>query len=78
MTRSVHKTVAEQRSKKTVCYVLITCQQPTDDGDMQVEMSYEGDAALASYLLHGAQMAIDEQDIEEGSCQKKIVSIGGG
>ena len=46
---------------KHECYVLITCSRPDADGEMQVEMDYAGDIALASYLLQGAQKMIDEK-----------------
>ncbi len=60
----------QQRIKKTLaknhaCYVLITCDAPTEDGSMQVEMTYEGDADVASYLLQGAQSIIDEEQESE-------------
>ncbi|MCE5316304.1 MAG: hypothetical protein LLG04_02945 [Parachlamydia sp.] len=77
MNRNVHKLIGQKLSKSSVCYVLITCEEANADGDMQVEMTYEGDAALASYLLQGAQNAIDDQDEEEKCCQRKILSIGG-
>lgn len=77
MNRNVHKLIGQKLSKSCVSYVLITCEEANGDGDMQVEMTYEGDAALASYLLQGAQNAIDEQDEEERCCQRKILSIGG-
>jgi hypothetical protein len=58
---------AEQRLKDTLaknhlCYVLITCDAPAEDGQMAVKMTYDGDAALAAYLLQGAQSFIDDQD----------------
>lgn len=77
MNSKVHKLIGQKLSKSCVSYVLITCAEANADGDMQVEMTYEGDAALASYLLQGAQNAIDEQDEEEKCCQRKILSIGG-
>lgn len=77
MNRNVHKLIGQKLSKSCVSYVLITCEEANADGDMQVEMTYEGDAALASYLLQGAQNAIDEQEDEERCCQRKILSIGG-
>ncbi len=43
------------------CYVLITCGQPSADGKMQVEMTYEGDACLAAYLIESAQGILDNQ-----------------
>ncbi|NGX33706.1 MAG: hypothetical protein K1060chlam1_00046 [Candidatus Anoxychlamydiales bacterium] len=41
--------------KNNACYVLITCSQPSKDGEMQVELNYSGDDNLASYLIDGAQ-----------------------
>lgn len=76
MNRNVDKLIG-QLKKSSVCYVLITCQEAAADGNMQVEMTYEGDTALASYLLQGAQIAIDEQEEEDVCCQRKILSIGG-
>ena len=35
-------------------YVLITCAEANDDGRMEVEMTYEGDSDLVSYLLDSA------------------------
>lgn len=64
MKRNVQKSFRDALIKKHVCYVLITCDAPSDDGKMNVEMSYEGDATLAAYLLQGAQSFIDEQGFE--------------
>lgn len=62
------KRLRDRLSKKNhACYVLITCDEPTDDGNMQVEMTYEGDAALAAYLLQGAQSIIDDKNEELSS-----------
>lgn len=74
MKSNVEKALRETLAKKHVCYVLITCDAPSDDGDMQVNMHYEGDAALAAYLLQGAQMFIDEQEIDDEHtlCERKI------
>lgn len=48
-------------SKKHACYVLITCAEPSKDGNMQVEMTYEGDRVLASYLIESAQGLLEDQ-----------------
>ena len=69
------KRIKEKLGKNNVCYVLITCAEPSDSGDMQVEMTYEGDAALACYLLQGAQNLIEEQDEFPSIPQSKIISI---
>ncbi len=46
-------------AEKNACYVLITCGEPTEDGKMEVEMTFEGDASLAAYLLESAQGLIE-------------------
>lgn len=46
------------------CRILITCDQPADDGKMHVEMNYEGDPVLASYILDRAQGFIEHDDCE--------------
>lgn len=48
---------------ENACYVLITCGQPSKDGTMQVEMTYEGDPTLAAYLLESAQGFFDEEEL---------------
>lgn len=50
--------------KDSSCYVLITCGKPSKDGEMQVQMTYQGDAALAAYLLQGAQSFFDHDEDE--------------
>ncbi|MDR3624321.1 MAG: hypothetical protein P4L16_04180 [Chlamydiales bacterium] len=50
--------------KRNACYILITCTEPSDDGKMQVELTYEGDKGLAAYLIDNAQ-SFFEQDIPE-------------
>lgn len=65
MKLNTEKCLRDTLSKKHACYVLITCDAPSDNGDMSVEMSYEGDATLAAYLLQGAQEFMDEQHCEE-------------
>lgn len=48
--------------KKHAAYVLITCAEPNPEGKMQVEMTYEGDPTLASYLLESAQQFIETEE----------------
>jgi hypothetical protein len=47
----VKKLLAEDHA----CYVLLTCSPPSTDGKMEVEMAYEGEDFLASYLIDNAQ-----------------------
>lgn len=60
-----------RRSKKNACTIFISCQEPTEDGKMQVEMTCEGDELLASYLLQSAQNILDNQ-----SSTSKVSTIG--
>lgn len=43
------------------CYVLITCKKPSKEGEMAVEMCYEGDETLASYLVENAKEAFSSK-----------------
>jgi hypothetical protein len=61
MKRKVEECLKDTLAKNHLCYVLITCDKPSIDGELKVEMTYEGDVSLASYLLHGAQDFIDDQ-----------------
>jgi hypothetical protein len=62
MENSVHKRVRKLLGKDYAGFVLITCKQPQKAGQMQVEMSYEGDPTLAAYLLEGAQGYLEEDE----------------
>lgn len=42
-------------------YVLITCSEPSEGGKMTVEMSYDGDHCLASYLVDSAHNILEDQ-----------------
>jgi hypothetical protein len=61
----ISEEIKAELSKDHSCYVLVTCNSPSEDGKMQVEMSYEGDPILAAYLLQGAQSFLEEQESEE-------------
>jgi hypothetical protein len=67
-----HKRLKESLGKDYACYVLITCQESSANGEMEVEMSYEGDAVLAAYLLEGAQNIIDEQHEQKISAKPNL------
>ncbi len=68
MRKNSRQHLQEVLDQNHSCYVLITCGQPSEDGQMQVEMTYQGDVSLASYLLQGAQSFIDQEEgFEYGS-----------
>ncbi len=61
MNEDKHKNLHETLRKDNTCYVLITCSKPSKDGNMDVEMTYEGETSLAAYLVEGAQSVLDQQ-----------------
>jgi len=48
----------KKQSSRTVCYILMTCNESSKDGKMNVEMKYEGDQYLASYMIETASTII--------------------
>lgn len=42
-------------------YVLITCDKPSDSGEMQVKMTYGGSPDLANLLLDNAQTLLEDE-----------------
>lgn len=60
--RKVPQDVQKVFSKNKACYVLITCEEPSEDGKMQVEMTYEGDECLAAYLIESAQVFMNPSE----------------
>lgn len=42
-------------------YVLVTCGHASPNGRIQVEMTYEGDPAVISYLLTKARDSLEEE-----------------
>jgi hypothetical protein len=54
----INRTLAENNS----CYVLITCGNPSQDGEMKVDLKYWGDPVQAAYLVESA-LNIIETDI---------------
>jgi hypothetical protein len=49
------QSIKDYLAENNLCYVLLTCSMPSKDGNMEVEMSYEGDDHVASYLIESAQ-----------------------
>ncbi len=63
MTKKSDEQIKQALAKKHACYVLITCGAPSEDGKMNVEMTYEGDDAVAAYLVQGAQIYMDQKEL---------------
>lgn len=70
MKDDLHRNVKKILANKHTCYILITCEEPSQGGEMSVQMSYEGDPVLASYLLQGAQSVVDN-DLEKLSDEEE-------
>lgn len=66
MKEDAHTRIRKLLSNKYVGYVLITCKHAERSGSMEVEMTYEGDVALASYLVEGARGQLDDTECEVG------------
>lgn len=56
-------TLEKKTKGQYACCVLITCKEPTKDGQMDVELSFEGDEVLASFLIQNASQLIEEQAV---------------
>lgn len=52
---AVKKALTDQH----LSYVLITCTPPSEKGEMNVELAYEGDRDLIAYLVESAQGYLD-------------------
>jgi len=52
----------QKKDKDKACSIFISCGQPSEDGKLSVEMTYEGDPILASYLLKSAQGFIEQDE----------------
>jgi hypothetical protein len=44
-----------ERADSAACRILITCGEPSLDGKMHVEMTYDGDADLAALMIEKAR-----------------------
>lgn len=65
MKQKEHELLTESLVEDHACYVLITCGQPSEDGDMNVQMTVNGDSALAELLLLRAQTIMEENQEAE-------------
>ncbi len=64
MKKDLHERIKKMLTREYEGYVLVTCRPATNDGNMQVDMSYEGDPVLAAYLMDGAQRYLEEEQEE--------------
>jgi len=64
MNNPTRNHLKEAYKNPNLYYVLITCTKPSDSGEMQVEMSYNGEADLVSYLLENAISQIEHAELE--------------
>jgi hypothetical protein len=48
-------------AKKHACYVLITCSRPSHEGEMNVELNFDGDIDLAALIVDNASQVFHEK-----------------
>lgn len=48
-------------ARRKICYVLISCEEPNHKGEMEVEMTFDGDKYLAGYLIDSAKQMFEEK-----------------
>ena len=65
MNSRCKKHLQEALKNNPSCCLFITCQEPSENGEMQVQMTHHGDPTLLSYILQGAQSIIDNEEAEE-------------
>lgn len=75
MKKSSLKHIQEVLQKDLSCCVLIACEHPSDGGAMQVELTYQGDPILATYLLQHAQGLIEEEIEQESSREAQVCLV---
>lgn len=61
--RLSHQELKQALTEQYPCFVLITCSEPNAQGQLDVEMVYEGDAHLAAYMVETAQAFIEEERV---------------
>ncbi len=49
--KDISAILKKRNNGKTICYVLLTCGEPNEEGVMEIEMTYEGDKEIVSYLI---------------------------
>ncbi len=57
------KHLEETCKNKNLYYILITCTKPSESNEMEVQMSYNGDVDLVSFLLENASAVLDQEEV---------------
>ena len=66
--RFLEKDMQDFLAHRYEAFVLVTCSSANEKGDMQVELKYEGDEDLVSYLLQSASQVFEgEEGAAKGS-----------
>lgn len=67
--RQLEKDMQNFLANKHEAFVLVTCSSANEKGDMQVELKYDGDQDLISYLLQSASQIFEG---EEGKAKDSL------
>lgn len=52
----------EKEKENDRLFIMITCAPPSENGKIQVEMTYEGDPFVILYILKKAQEQFEQND----------------
>lgn len=61
----VHKQVKNMMTDDHLSYVLVTCRKSNSKDQLEVQMTFDGDPVLASYLVKGAQDQFEQDFLEQ-------------
>lgn len=59
--------VKQSLGDSCACCVLITCSVPSEEGKMEIEMSFEGEESLAAFLVENASQVFDQRIMQRES-----------
>lgn len=67
MVKIVNAEKIIKKQDNCACYVLISCTTPDANGNMEVNMKFEGDETLAAFLVQNASQVFEDQRNERES-----------
>ena len=59
--QEIKKILKRKHGKKTICYVLLTCNETSSGNDLEFKLQYEGKKWMASYAMKSAIKALKEE-----------------
>lgn len=59
--KEIRKILKRKHGKKTICYVLLTCNETGSGKDLEFKLQYEGKKWMASYAMKNAIKLLNEE-----------------